>query len=144
MFPDKLTISHKACLVSLVIAFFKILYQFTWIVKTLEAIGQSFVFDAVFYLAFAAMCRLSFIAVQTAGTWIFMITMLITHLTIHSARGEHDSINIFCWHFHRLLPLPISNSQTKRNFIVLTYIFVFHQKSVFVSAYFHILCILRQ
>ena len=37
--PDKLTIFHKACLIPLVVAFFKILYQLAWVIGTLETIG---------------------------------------------------------------------------------------------------------
>lgn len=113
MLPDKLAIFYKACLIPFVVAFFKIFYQLTWIVGTLKAIRQSFVFDTIFYLAFAAMFRLSFIAIQAPSTWLFMIAMLVTNFAIHSARGKHYGINIFCWHFHNSLS-PFRFSTTRQ------------------------------
>jgi len=60
---NKLAILHKACLIPFVVAFFKVFYQLAWIVETLKTIGQPFPLDTIFYLAFAAMFRLSHIAV---------------------------------------------------------------------------------
>ena len=76
------------------VAFFEIYYMLTWVTGTIEAIGQTFVFDTIFYLAFAAMFRLFIIAVQAPGTWFFIFAMPIANLAIHSTRGEHDRINI--------------------------------------------------
>ena len=57
------TILHKACPVSFVVAFFKVFYQLARVVGTLKTIGQSFALDTIFYLAFTAVLRLSYITV---------------------------------------------------------------------------------
>lgn len=119
MLPDKLAIFHKACLIPFVVAFFEIFYQLTWIVGTLKAIRQSFVFDTIFYLAFAAMFWFSNIAVQATGTRLFVIAMLIANNTIHSTRSKHNGINIFLRHFHSLLPLSDFQFPDKLGFILL-------------------------
>lgn len=67
--------------------------------------------------AFTTMFWLTFIAVQAFRTWLFTVTMLITDLATHSTRGEHDSIDIFCWHFHRLLSLSEFYLPAIRNLI---------------------------
>ena len=60
---NKLAILHKACLIPFIVAFFKFFYQLAWIVGTFKTIGQPFPLDTIFYLTFAAMFRLSHIAV---------------------------------------------------------------------------------
>ena len=89
MFLDKCAISHKAGPIPLVIAFLKIFYQLAWIGWTFKTVGQSFLFYAVFYLAFSTMLRLSAIAVQTPCTWLFVITVFVTNHAVHSAWSEH-------------------------------------------------------
>lgn len=102
---NKTAICCKARLIPLVIAFFKAFHQTAWIFEAFKAVGKGFFSDTVFYFAFAAMLRLSFIAVQAPGTWLFMIAVPIAYLAIHSAGGKHIRINFFSWHFHRHLLL---------------------------------------
>ena len=97
---NKTAVFYKACLIPLMIAFFKIFNQLTGVFGTFEAIRPLLFFDTVHYFAFAAMLRLPLIAVQAACAWIFMITVFITNLAIHSARSKHGRINIFIGHLH--------------------------------------------
>lgn len=101
---NKPTVFYKACLIPLVIALFEIFNQPAWIFGTIKAIGQRFFFDTVLDFAFTAMLRFPLIAVQTAGTRLSVVTMLIADLTIHSAGGKHTCINMFIRHFHQFLP----------------------------------------
>lgn len=55
MLTDKFAVFHKACLIPLVVAFFKIPYQRTRIFGTFKAIGYVLFYDTILYLAFAAM-----------------------------------------------------------------------------------------
>ena len=88
------TILHKACLISFVVAFFKVCYQLAWIVGTLKTIGKSAVPDAIFYPAFSTVFRFPCIGIQTSRTRLFVITVLITDHAIHSTRSEHRDINL--------------------------------------------------
>lgn len=97
---DKFTVLHEARLISFVIAFLKIFYLLTGIIGTFKAVIPLFKPNTVLYLTFTAMFRFPRITVQTACTWLFMITMLITDHTIHSAGSKHIDIHIFFWHFH--------------------------------------------
>ena len=63
MLMDSFAVCHEACLIPLVIAFFKVFYLFTWIFGTFKAIGQFFAPDTIFYFAFAAMLRFPFITI---------------------------------------------------------------------------------
>jgi len=60
---NKLTIRHEARMIPFVVAFFKVFYQLARVVGTLKTIGQSFALDTIFYLAFTAVLRLSYITV---------------------------------------------------------------------------------
>ena len=60
---NKLTIRHEARLIPFVVAFFKVFYQLARVVGTLKTIGQSFALDTIFYLAFTAVLRLSYVTV---------------------------------------------------------------------------------
>lgn len=60
---NKLTILQEARLIPFVVAFFKVFYQLARVVGTLKTIGQSFALDTIFYLAFTAVLRLSYITV---------------------------------------------------------------------------------
>ena len=108
MFLNKSTIFQKTCPIPLDIAFFQIFYKLTWKNGTFKTVRQLFFFYAVLYPAFSTMLRLSHIAVQTSRTWLFMVTMFVTNLTVHSAWSEHGMINIFAWHFHNLFPFAKS------------------------------------
>ena len=63
MLTGKNAILNKARLIPLVIALFQIFYRFTGIAGALEAVGQSFFLDAIFYSALPAVLRLSQITV---------------------------------------------------------------------------------
>ena len=97
---DKSAVFHKARPISFVIAFLKIFYLLAGIIGTFKAVISLFKPNAILYLTFTAMFRFPRITVQTACTWLFMITMLITDHTIHSAGSKHIDIHIFFWHFH--------------------------------------------
>lgn len=84
IFLNTFAVCHKACLISFVIAFFKIFYQLAGIIETLKAISQSLTPDTIFYFAFAAVFRFSLITAQAARSCFFMIAMLITDLAVHS------------------------------------------------------------
>ena len=64
--------------------------------------------NTVLYSAFTAMFRFPFITIQASSTRFFMVTVLITNFTIHSAWSKHTYINFF-WHFHGCLPFIESN-----------------------------------
>lgn len=63
MLMDNFAVCHEACLIPLVIAFFKIFYLFTWIFGTFKAIGQFFAPDTIFYFALTAMFWFSLITI---------------------------------------------------------------------------------
>lgn len=108
MLTDKPAILHQACLIPFAVAFFKVFYQLAGISGTLKAMGQPLALDTIFYLALAAVFRLAYVAVQAAGTRLFIITMLIADQTVHAARGKHKGVNILCRHFHiPLCPFPL-------------------------------------
>lgn len=100
MLPHKFAVVHEARLISFVIALFKSLYQLTGVIDTFKAIGGSFFPDAIPDFAFAAMLRLSKIAVQATGTRFFVITMLVANHAVHAAGSEHILIHVFR-HFHK-------------------------------------------
>ena len=50
-----------------------------------------------------------FITIQAPRTRFFIVTVLITNLTIHSAWGKHAYINFFFWHFHSCLLLSTNS-----------------------------------
>ncbi|EQF62840.1 putative membrane protein [Clostridioides difficile P71] len=118
MLLNKFTIFHKACLISLVITFFKIFYEFTRKIETFKTIKQPFLTDAILYFTLTAVFWLSCIAVQTTSTWLFVITMLIANHTVHSTRSKHNHINTLFWHFHNILFL------SKIQFVELLYIHI--------------------
>lgn len=98
---NKFTVFHKACLISLIITFFKVLYLFAWIIQALKTIRDSLSLDAIFYAASTAMFRFTQITVQAARTGLFVTAMSVTDQTIHSTRRKHGHINSFLWHLHR-------------------------------------------
>lgn len=94
-----LAIFHQAGMVADIITFFKPLYLFTWIFKTLKAICNLPLCRTILYPAFPTMLRFSPVTYQTACTRLFMITMLIANQTVHPTGGKHDRLYLF-WHLH--------------------------------------------
>ena len=85
---NKTAIFDKACLIPLIIAFFKILNKLTWIFGTFIAIRQVLFSNTILYSAFAAMLRLSLITVQATSAWLFMVTMFICLLYTSDAADD--------------------------------------------------------
>ena len=113
MFLNKSTIFQKTCPIPLDIAFFQIFYKLTWKNGTFKTVRQLFFFYAVLYPAFSTMLRLSHIAVQTSRTWLFMVTMFVTNLTVHSAWSEHGMINICLLYTSLLLRSPAHKNRPR-------------------------------
>jgi len=68
-------------------------------IRNIQSNRAAIFFDAIPYVTFPAVLRLSLIAVPAAGTWFLMITVLITNLAIHSTGSKQNCINLFR-HFH--------------------------------------------
>lgn len=56
-----------------------------------------------------------FSLICTAGTGLFVITMLVADFAVHSARGKHFGINILFRHLHN--GLLLSGSEVKSAFV---------------------------
>ena len=97
---NKLAVFHKARPIPSVIAFFKAFYPHTGVIGAFKTVSKPFYHNAFFYRAFTAVFRLAHIAVQAAGTRLFVITVPIADQTVHSAGSKQIRINIFFWHLH--------------------------------------------
>lgn len=103
----RLAVLREAHSIPFVVAFFKAFYQLAGVVWARKAIGQPFAPDSIFYLAFAAVLRFAHVAVQAAGTRLFVIAVLIADQTVHAAGGKQRCIRHFFWHFHGAFSLSV-------------------------------------
>lgn len=126
-----------------VITFFQRLYLLAGIFRTFKTVSNLPCRHTIFYPTLPAMLWFSLVTFQVTFTWFFMITVLITDQAIHSTGSKHGRLYLIR-HLH-FQPTPIVSLQySKLEVIALTYISVFRQKSIFLSAYLRILCILQQ
>lgn len=93
-------IFNKACIVSFVVALFKIFNQFAGEICAEKAIRISLFLHTALDSTLATVLRLVKTVFQTALTRLAIFSdsnVFIANSTIHSARGKHDVINCI-WH----------------------------------------------